>query len=408
MAAEYAPSFKRPRILAMVITTQSFGIATGALVSLVVTKAFQTREGKYDPVHPETSARAVDQIWRWVIGSALLPAVLGVILRFTVPESPRYTIEVLNAPLKASQETRKLKCSDALASDQGVNQEASALPTSDEERSRSSIAKRRQSSTNENPSSLTVKQWFWDSGNWRRLFATSLGWLILDFATFALSLNESSTLSKFWYGPKSPANRRKVWNSNVVDPNASIFSILIDNSVHLLAIKSAAAITSNILLILFITRLNRKMLTWVMFLVTGALLIITGVTLLKTLDTQKSGIVIPLYALCVFAEGFGPGTLTFIIPAEIFPTKWRASCHGISAACGKLGSILASQTFSYITFGKGGDKISESSSYTEWLGYVFIVFGVPKFLAAVFYALWIPDLQDEAGKSKTLEVLALE
>ncbi|KAK2001764.1 hypothetical protein LX36DRAFT_688628 [Colletotrichum falcatum] len=34
-------------------------------------------------------------------------------------------------------------------------------------------------------------------------------------------------------------------------------------------------------------------------------------------------------------------TLTFIIPTEIFPTCYRCTCHGISAAAGKLGSIVA-------------------------------------------------------------------
>ena len=28
-------------------------------------------------------------------------------------------------------------------------------------------------------------------------------------------------------------------------------------------------------------------------------------------------------------------------PAEIFPTRYRCSCNGISAAAGKLGSVIA-------------------------------------------------------------------
>lgn len=54
----------------------------------------------------------------------------------------------------------------------------------------------------------------------------------------------------------------------------------------------------------------------------------------------------------------GPNTTTFIvsvglaetvstlpltnlqIPAEAFPTRYRCTCYGISAACGKLGSVL--------------------------------------------------------------------
>ena len=42
----------------------------------------------------------------------------------------------------------------------------------------------------------------------------------------------------------------------------------------------------------------------------------------------------------------GPNTTTFILPAELFPTPFRCTCHGIASASGKLGSILA-QIFLY-------------------------------------------------------------
>lgn len=37
----------------------------------------------------------------------------------------------------------------------------------------------------------------------------------------------------------------------------------------------------------------------------------------------------------------GPNTTTYIIPAEVFPTRYRATAHGISAAFGKLGAVLS-------------------------------------------------------------------
>jgi PHS family inorganic phosphate transporter-like MFS transporter len=37
----------------------------------------------------------------------------------------------------------------------------------------------------------------------------------------------------------------------------------------------------------------------------------------------------------------GPNAMTFIIPGECFPTRYRSTCHGISAASGKLGAVLA-------------------------------------------------------------------
>jgi PHS family inorganic phosphate transporter-like MFS transporter len=42
---------------------------------------------------------------------------------------------------------------------------------------------------------------------------------------------------------------------------------------------------------------------------------------------------------------FGPNTTTFVIPGEVFPTRYRSTAHGISAASGKLGAIVAQVGF---------------------------------------------------------------
>jgi PHS family inorganic phosphate transporter-like MFS transporter len=143
-----------------------------------------------------------------------------------------------------------------------------------------------------------------------------------------------------------------------------------------------------------------------MFLVTGTLFIITGATLLKTTGSQSWGINIALYALCGFSEQFGIAPLTFLLPAELFPTGYRASCHGISAAFGKFGSIVAFVFLRYVTFGEGEAKVTSSNSPSAWLSYVLIIFAIPLFLGAGVCWFWIPELQDPSGKSKTLEQLA--
>ncbi|KAG9312575.1 hypothetical protein JVU11DRAFT_6971 [Chiua virens] len=52
-----------------------------------------------------------------------------------------------------------------------------------------------------------------------------------------------------------------------------------------------------------------------------------------------------LYCFANFFQNFGPNTTTFIIPGEIFPTRYRATGHGISAASGKLGAVVAQILF---------------------------------------------------------------
>ena len=56
---------------------------------------------------------------------------------------------------------------------------------------------------------------------------------------------------------------------------------------------------------------------------------------------------VTLYALTFFFSNFGPNATTFIIPAELFPTAWRSTAHGLSAASGKAGAIVGAFGFLY-------------------------------------------------------------
>jgi PHS family inorganic phosphate transporter-like MFS transporter len=54
-----------------------------------------------------------------------------------------------------------------------------------------------------------------------------------------------------------------------------------------------------------------------------------------------------LYCLASFFQNFGPNCTTFIIPGEAFPTRYRSTAHGISAASGKLGAICGQCAFAF-------------------------------------------------------------
>lgn len=55
-----------------------------------------------------------------------------------------------------------------------------------------------------------------------------------------------------------------------------------------------------------------------------------------------------LYCFANFFQNFGPNVTTFVIPGEIFPTRYRSTAHGISAASGKLGAIVAQVGFAQL------------------------------------------------------------
>jgi MFS family permease len=405
IVSEFSSTKRRPQLLAIVFAMQSLAITTGSIVSLIVAKVVQAHH-TYDPANPVASARIVDQMWRWVFGLGLFPALFTAIMRFTIPESPRYTLDVLDDPSKALRETERFSAVDSWIemsehpSDDDISEASQYL----HERNIEVVPVSNGQDKNVVQPDYTLVQYFWVEGYWKYIFATSLSWFLVDFALYSLDLNSTPTISKLWYNSYTVKNS-KVWNSHPMDPNASIFSIIIENSIHSLLITSAPAITGAVLLILLINRLNRKRLTWVMFLVSGTMLVVTGAAL-KAPKNHRPGIGLTLYALCKLANVFGVGPLTFIIPAELFPTKYRASCHGISAAIGKLGSVIAFIFADFITFGQGASKITSFNSPITWLSNILMIFAAPMFLGALVCWLWLPDLQDSSGENKILELLA--
>lgn len=56
-----------------------------------------------------------------------------------------------------------------------------------------------------------------------------------------------------------------------------------------------------------------------------------------------------MYFLSSFFNQFGPNAVTFLVAAEVYPTPIRATAHGMSAACGKAGALLAAILNNYIT-----------------------------------------------------------
>lgn len=55
-----------------------------------------------------------------------------------------------------------------------------------------------------------------------------------------------------------------------------------------------------------------------------------------------------MYFLSSFFNQFGPNCVTFLVAAECYPAPIRATAHGLSAAWGKLGALVATIMFAYM------------------------------------------------------------
>lgn len=131
---------------------------------------------------------------------------------------------------------------------------------------------------------------------------------------------------------------------------------------------------------------------------------------------EHSGGLLALYVLAQFFFNFGkpfqhtispphrltsltgPNATTFIVPGECFPTRYRSSSHGVSAASGKIGAIVAQCVFGPLRQ-KGAAPGSDESPWLKHVMQIFALF----MLCGLFTTYFIPET-----KRKTLEELAGE
>ncbi|RLM64976.1 hypothetical protein C2845_PM16G02870 [Panicum miliaceum] len=111
---------------------------------------------------------------------------------------------------------------------------------------------------------------------------------------------------------------------------------------------------------------------------------------------------IVMYAFTFFFANFGPNSITFIVPAEIFPAGLRSTCHDITAAAGKAGAIIRS--FGFLYAAQSTDPKKMDAGYPPGIGVsnsLFVLAGCN--ITGFFSTFLVPD-----PKGKWLDELSGE
>jgi PHS family inorganic phosphate transporter-like MFS transporter len=108
-----------------------------------------------------------------------------------------------------------------------------------------------------------------------------------------------------------------------------------------LLLAGTTLIPGHLVAIAAIDFLGRKRLQVFGFLILALLFCILGFDY----SHLTGGSIIALVGLCNFIGNAGPNTTTFVVPAEVFPTRYRATAYGVSSAAGKIGSIISQVVF---------------------------------------------------------------
>lgn len=333
IVSEWSSTGRRGMMMALIFSMQGIGNLAAAIVTLIILAIFKGAVN--------ADVYNLDYVWRLCIGLGAVPAVATVYLRFSMPESPRYSLDV----------ERDVEAA-AAAKGQEVSDELSKQYTKVE---------------NKRDHWAEFRAYF---GQWKHLkvlLGTALSWFLLDIAFYGLGLNNSYILEAIGFSNKDTP-----------------FETLWYNTVGQIIITCLGSVPGYYFTVFFVERWGRRPIQIMGFAACTILFAILAGAYYPLRDKAMPAFIV-IFTLAQFFQNFGANSTTFIIPGEVFPTKVRASAHGISAASGKAGAILASFAFNVLV--DYGGAPGKHAFLPETLG----IFAGIMFLGLIVTLLWIPE-----------------
>lgn len=270
---ENMPKKLRGKMLVSGFGFQGIGAIAGALLGMLILS-----------VHPEVNA------WRWMLGLAVVPAIIVLILRLWLPESPRWLINK-GKHEEASRVASKMTGKKIKVEDNGVGQKGSFLE-------------------------LFSRKYI------RRTVMTSLSWFLMDVALYGLGFFTTVILATMAFTGHGTFIAR--------DIEATRGTAFLD-------IFWASGI---ILAIFLVEKWGRiKLQTIGFFGMAIGLFIFASSAMLASHEAIVIMIFIG-FVVFYFSANMGPNPMTFLLPAEVFPTRLRATGHGFASASGKVGAAI--------------------------------------------------------------------
>lgn len=293
ISSEFSTTKWRGAIMAAVFSNQGLGQLLAGIVAMICVVGY-----KDDLIYAKDGSecdyncrKACDQMWRIIIGFGCVPGCVALYYRLTIAESPRYSLDVEDTDALA------LKSTDP----EQIEEELKALA----------------------PPKASFKDFIHHFSQWKYgkiLLGTAGSWFMLDVAFYGLGLNTAVILQTIGYASKD-----------------NIYQELYDSAAGNLILVCAGSLPGYWVSIATVDFIGRRNLQFVTFIILTALFCGIGFGYHKLSSNGLLG----LYVVCQFFQNFGPNTTTFIIPAEVFQTRFRGTAHGLSAASGKVGAIIA-------------------------------------------------------------------
>ncbi|OMP03098.1 Phosphate permease [Corchorus capsularis] len=365
--SEYANKKTRGAFIAAVFAMQGFGILAGGIFAIFVSAAFKAKFNSppYEVDPAGSTVPEADYVWRIILMVGALPAALTYYWRMKMPETARYTALVAKNAKQAASDMSKVLQMDIEAEPQKIAEM--------EQKKSSQFA-------------LFSREFGKRHG--LHLLGTTTTWFLLDIAFYSQNLFQKDIFSAIGWIPSA-----KTMNA-------------LEEVYRIARAQTLIALCSTVpgywFTVALIDRMGRFAIQLMgFFFMTVFMFALAFPYDHWTHKENRIGFVV-MYSLTFFFANFGPNATTFVVPAEIFPARFRSTCHGISAASGKLGAIVGAFGFLYLAQNK--DKAKADAGYPAGIGVKnsLIVLGVINALGFLFTFL-VPE-----SKGKSLEEMSGE
>jgi MFS transporter, PHS family, inorganic phosphate transporter len=304
-------------MLATVFFMQPLGQIAGNVVSLIVIAASRS-QGDTDLV------RTVDIMWRWVIGIGSIPGVIALLFRIAIPETPRFSLEIDDDPVKAEFDATTLFTGDVPKSPSadergswGTGSAGFKIPGIEDGFSAGTEFTIQPATLNApwRLAKADIVQYFWTEGNWRALLGTSLCWLLVDFGFYGIGLSSPQFLADVW-GSLHLSKPAPPWQTDD-RPGANLYDQFEATSIHAMIILNVGSVAGGLLLILFVNKIDRTSLQLYGFLLLAALFVALGITFITTQEVGTVAIVLYIFGQMLFNFG----TFAFFFPFSFFASS---------------------------------------------------------------------------------------
>ncbi|KAJ2744837.1 hypothetical protein GGI20_002646 [Coemansia sp. BCRC 34301] len=366
IVSEYASVHNRGKLMAAVFSFQGFGNVLAPIISIIVLACFAQSVDR--------DVQNLDYVWRIIIGVGCIPGVCTLYWRLTMTDSERFrhinmsNVSASDEFMTTDSESEKLMAQQALSSASSAAEPeeppADIMPAIPDEAQVRRVK--------------TFVQYFSEWRHLKVLLGTSIAWFSLDVAFYGINLNSAIVIGAIGFAGDITADRPSRY--------------IIRNCLGNIIINILGSVPGYWISVFTIERLGRVRIQLIGFAALTVLYLILGFAYHQILD-KSSGAFIFIFSLAQLFQNFGPNVTTFVIPGEVFPTRFRSTAHGISAAMGKLGAIAAQGGFL---------QLKDTGGKDAWIDHLLQIFALFMFIGFAV-TFWIPET-----KGKTLEEICDE